>query len=130
VHWAVLDAIHRARNGEGPALIEALSYRLCDHTTADDASRYRNAEELEHAWQWEPINRLETYLRAQDLWSDAKHQDMQRELAQIMEAALDRWESRAPEPATAIFDHLHAQLPEAYYEQYDQLREEQSGARR
>ncbi|MFD1216787.1 MULTISPECIES: pyruvate dehydrogenase (acetyl-transferring) E1 component subunit alpha [Microbulbifer] len=129
VAWAVRDAIRRARSGEGPALIEALSYRLCDHTTADDASRYRSSEELEHAWLWEPIKRLDTYLRAQGLWSDAKQQDMDRELTQIMEAALDRWEARTPEPATAIFDHLYSQLPEALYEQYDRLRDEQSGGR-
>ncbi|WP_226664028.1 pyruvate dehydrogenase (acetyl-transferring) E1 component subunit alpha [Microbulbifer aggregans] len=125
VHWAVRDAINRARNGEGPALVEALSYRLCDHTTADDASRYRNAEELELAWQWEPLKRLETYLRAQGIWSDGQQQDMARELAQVMERALNHWEDRPAEPVTAIFDHLYAQLPEALYEQYDQLRDEQ-----
>lgn len=130
VAWAVRDAIRRARSDEGPALIEALSYRLCDHTTADDASRYRSAEELDQAWQWEPIRRLENYLRNQGLWSDAKQQDMERELAQIMEAALNNWESRTREPITAIFDHLHAQLPEGLYEQYDQLREEQAGVER
>ncbi|MBB5211737.1 pyruvate dehydrogenase (acetyl-transferring) E1 component subunit alpha [Microbulbifer hydrolyticus] len=130
VAWAVRDAMQRARSGEGPALIEALSYRLCDHTTADDASRYRSAQELEQAWQWEPIKRLDSYLRAQDLWSDAKQQDMERELAQVMESALNNWESRTPEPATAIFDHLYAQLPAAFYEQYDQLRDEQAGAER
>ncbi|WP_406828586.1 pyruvate dehydrogenase (acetyl-transferring) E1 component subunit alpha [Microbulbifer sp. ARAS458-1] len=127
VAWAVRDAMQRARQGEGPALIEAISYRLCDHTTADDASRYRGAEELEQAWQWEPVKRLDTYLRDQGLWSDAKQQDLDRELAQIMEAALNNWESRAPEPVTAIFDHLYAQLPEGLYEQYDQLRDEQQG---
>ncbi|WP_160151894.1 pyruvate dehydrogenase (acetyl-transferring) E1 component subunit alpha [Microbulbifer sp. ALW1] len=125
VAWAVRDAVNRARSGEGPALIEAVTYRLCDHTTADDASRYRSAEELESAWQWEPIKRLENYLRSEDLWSDAKQQDMQRELAQIMEAALSRFEQRSPEPVTAMFDHLYSQLPEGLYEQYDQLRDEQ-----
>lgn len=125
VHWAVRDAIERARIGEGAALIEALSYRLCDHTTADDASRYRSEAELKHAWQWDPIRRLETYLRTQDLWSDGQQQDMERELAQVMEEALNRHESSAREPAAAIFDHLYAQLPEALYEQYDLLREEQ-----
>ena len=126
VAWAVRDAMARARNGEGPALIEAISYRLCDHTTADDASRYRSEEELEQARQWEPIKRLDSYLRSEGLWSDAKQQDLDRELAQVMEAALNNWESRPPEPATAIFDHLHAHLPEGLYEQYDQLRDEQT----
>lgn len=126
VHWAVRDAITRARNNLGPALIEAISYRLCDHTTADDASRYRSEEALQQAWQSEPLKRLDTYLRAEGLWSDSKQQDLDRELAQTMETALNRWQARQPEPATAIFDHLHAQLPEALYEQYDRLRDEQT----
>ncbi|MCA0893521.1 pyruvate dehydrogenase (acetyl-transferring) E1 component subunit alpha [Microbulbifer agarilyticus] len=125
VAWAVQDALQRARNGDGPALIEAISYRLCDHTTADDASRYRSAEALEQAWQWEPIMRLDRYLREQGLWSDAKQQDLDRELATTMEMALGNWQTRTPEPVTAIFDHLYAQLPEGLYEQYDQLRDEQ-----
>ncbi|WP_105102566.1 pyruvate dehydrogenase (acetyl-transferring) E1 component subunit alpha [Microbulbifer pacificus] len=126
VAWAVRDAIARARAGEGPALIEALSYRLCDHTTADDAGRYRSEKELDEAWQREPVRRLDRYLRSEGLWSDARQQDLDRELAQVMETALNNWESRAPEPATAIFDHLYAQLPEGLYEQYDQLRDEQA----
>src|SRR5918996_26216 len=55
VRWAVEEAIGRARAGEGPAVIEALTFRLSDHTTADDASRYRSAEAVSAAWAQDPI---------------------------------------------------------------------------
>ena len=52
----VRAALERARQGKGPTLLECISYRLCDHTTADDASRYRSAEEVNQAWREEPIS--------------------------------------------------------------------------
>ncbi|PBD28609.1 hypothetical protein CLM86_05385 [Pseudomonas aeruginosa] len=59
----VRAALERARQGKGPTLLECISYRLCDHTTADDASRYRSAEEVNQAWREEPIKRLRAFLR-------------------------------------------------------------------
>ena len=57
VHAAVAAALERARGGGGPHLVEALTYRLCDHTTADDASRYRNDAEVSRHWPEEPVLR-------------------------------------------------------------------------
>src|SRR3974377_130999 len=53
-----------ARAGDGPRLIEAVTYRLGDHTTADDASRYRQSQEVQERWKQEPIVRLGAYLVA------------------------------------------------------------------
>src|SRR5215213_2219500 len=64
VRDAMDRALARARSGGGPSLIEALSYRLSDHTTADDASRYRSADEVADAWKREPLMRVRTYLVA------------------------------------------------------------------
>ncbi|MBY0545604.1 MAG: pyruvate dehydrogenase (acetyl-transferring) E1 component subunit alpha [Gammaproteobacteria bacterium] len=83
------EALEKARSGHGPTLIEAMTYRLGDHTTADDASRYRNKEELALAWEKEPLRRLRNYLIAQQLWSDEEEEkliaDSQREVAQAVE---------------------------------------------
>lgn len=69
---ASTDAIERARAGGGPSFIEAVTYRLADHTTADDARRYRDAKEVE-AWQKrDPLIRLRSYLQTRKLWDDAK----------------------------------------------------------
>ncbi len=72
VFKASRDAIERARSGGGPAFIEAVTYRLADHTTADDASRYRDREEVD-AWKGkDPLIRLKKYLTNKGLWDDAK----------------------------------------------------------
>ena len=80
VYVAAEEAIERARSGGGPTLIEAVTYRLGDHTTADDASRYRTDEELEKWEGRDPILRLRRYLVANGLWDD------EREAALVEEA--------------------------------------------
>ena len=70
VYAAAREAIEKARKGGGSTLIEALSYRLGDHTTADDATRYRDPELVRAAWASEPLGRLRVYLLARDLWSE------------------------------------------------------------
>src|SRR5580692_1547230 len=79
VRQVVGDALERARSGGGPALIEAITYRLSDHTTADDASRYRTADEVKKAWLAEPLVRLRTYLARTGAWSEAAEQALQLE---------------------------------------------------
>src|SRR5947209_8413781 len=69
VRAAAEEAIKHARAGEGPRLIEAVTYRLGDHTTADDAARYRPTEEVQAHWKAEPIARLRSYLVSQNVWS-------------------------------------------------------------
>ena len=82
VRHAMDQALAKARAGGGPTLIEALTYRLSDHTTADDATRYRSADELAEAWKREPLSRLRTYLTASGAWDKAREealaQGMQR----------------------------------------------------
>src|ERR1700758_4299949 len=66
---AAMDAARAAaRAGEGPRLIEALTYRLGDHTTADDAARYRPPDDVQRHWKEEPITRLRTYLAGRKQW--------------------------------------------------------------
>src|SRR5439155_145473 len=64
VYKVTRDAIDRARSGGGPSFIEALTYRLADHTTADDARRYRPAEEHEAAMRRDPLVRTRAYLES------------------------------------------------------------------
>src|SRR5688500_8614439 len=67
VRECVTQAAHKARNGGGPTVIEALTYRLSDHTTADDATRYRAAEEVSEAWKLEPLIRMRKLLESRGL---------------------------------------------------------------
>ena len=64
------EAIARARRGEGGTVVEAVTYRLSDHTTADDARRYRPDDEVKQAWEREPLKRLRKYLEALGHWDE------------------------------------------------------------
>ncbi len=120
---AVADATERAlacaRAGEGPTLIEAVTYRLGDHTTADDASRYRDDAEVSRHWAEEPLLRLRQYLAAQGLWSSDEEEALLSKCTSEITAAADRYLATPPEPPEAMFDHLHAALPPSLATQRD-----------
>ena len=121
-------ALERARNGGGPALIEAMTYRLSDHTTADDATRYRPQEEVDEAWEIEPMIRIRNYLMAQGLWDEQREQAMLVECGHEVDAAVETYLSTEKMPVTAMFDHMYDELPEAMQEQRENaIRFEGSG---
>ena len=111
VREVVSEALDTARRGGGPCVIEALTYRLSDHTTADDASRYRSAAEVEAAWALEPLIRLRSYLRREGAWNDAKEQSLLRDCALEIDAAVAEYQRSARPTTDAMFDHLFAALP-------------------
>jgi pyruvate dehydrogenase E1 component alpha subunit len=114
VRQASLEAIERARAGGGPAMIEAVTYRLADHTTADDASRYRNADEVAAAWKQEPIGRLRNYLLGVQAWGKREEEALLKEVAEQVQDAAQAYLEHAPPPSSQMFDHLHAALPAAW----------------
>jgi pyruvate dehydrogenase E1 component alpha subunit len=117
VRETVSEALEAARRGAGPVLIEALTYRLSDHTTADDASRYRSGQEVKDAWRLEPLLRVRRFLTNAGLWNDAEERAYLEECAVKVDAAVAAYLSR-PKPATdAMFDHLFASLPTHLHEQ-------------
>jgi 2-oxoisovalerate dehydrogenase E1 component alpha subunit len=114
-------AIERARRGDGPSLVEALTYRLHDHTTADDARRYRSEDEVKAAWGRDPIQRMKLYLTAQKLWSDEDEAKWQEHCTAQVEAATQEFMNFPPEPPEAIFDTLYASLPKPFQWQRDEV---------
>src|SRR6266550_2117957 len=96
VRAAAEDAIAQARAGGGPRLIEAVTYRLSDHTTADDAARYRPPEEVQTRWKEEPIARLRGYLVSQKLWGKAQEEELAAECQKAIEAAIERYLASSP----------------------------------
>src|SRR3984957_1744789 len=117
VREAVGEALESARRGAGPTLIEALTYRLSDHTTADDASRYRSGHEVKEAWRVEPLIRLRRFLCELGIWDDGKEQVLLQECAREVEAAVTGYMARANPTTDAMFDHLFAALPAHLHEQ-------------
>lgn len=144
VYAAVRRALERARAGQGPTLIEAVTYRLGPHTTADDPRRYRSSEE-ERVWREErdPILRLRRFLEAQKLWSDADEEaareEAQREVQREVAAAEEYARRVAPpkepgeqaaeearrEAGRDIFDFVFARKPDYLVRQ----QEEHAGGR-
>jgi pyruvate dehydrogenase E1 component alpha subunit len=117
VRQVVGRALEATRAGEGPQLIECLSYRLGDHTTADDASRYRSPAEVEAHAAYDPLIRLHKYLIYNGFLNDIDEAALTQAAAKAVELAVkDYLQTPAPAPE-AMFDHLYAQLPAAYQEQ-------------
>jgi pyruvate dehydrogenase E1 component alpha subunit len=117
VRAAAERALETARRGGGPTLIEAITYRLSDHTTADDASRYRDDAEVSAHWKAEPIARLRRYLSEAGHWTKADEEGLIAECNAEVEAAADAYlktPARAPE---TMFDHLYETLPAALADQ-------------
>ncbi len=116
VHDAVSRAIDEARQGR-PQLVEALTYRLGDHTTADDARRYRDDAEVSARWQEEPILRLRNYLVGRGWWTKADEEALIKEIRAQVDAAVEDYLAMPPQEPTAMFDHLYETLPQALSEQ-------------
>jgi pyruvate dehydrogenase E1 component alpha subunit len=114
VHDAMRHALAKARSGGGPTLIEAMTYRLGDHTTADDASRYRPAEEVAEAWRREPVARLRNYLMEARVWSRTEEEALLRQCNEHVQAEAQAYLDTPAPPAEQMFDCLHASLPAAY----------------
>ena len=117
VHAAAREALDKARRGDGPTLIEALSYRLGDHTTADDATRYRDPDLVAQAWREEPIVRLRKYLVSLAAWDKSREDQLNQACQRTVEAAVQSYLAVAPPDVSAMFDHLYATLPHALHEQ-------------
>lgn len=115
-------ALARARDGGGPSLVEAITYRLHDHTTADDARRYRDERQVEQAWTQCPIKRLRAFMHKQGYWSEDDELRLQREAATDVEQAVQTYLQTAPLPPQAIFDHLYAELPASLAWQREEVR--------
>lgn len=111
VSVAATEALARIRDGGGPELIEALTYRLSDHTTADDATRYRVAEEVSTHWHDEPLVRLRAYLGRRAWWSRADEEALIKQCEDVVAAGREAFLALPPVPPTAMFDHLFATLP-------------------
>ncbi len=111
---AIREALDRARAGEGPTLIEAVTYRLMMHTTADDPTKYRTIAEEKKAWKKEPLVRTRQYLQKKGYWDDAKEEALLAEVKAKVEAAVKEFESpkdwQQDEPFRHVYGTEHANI--------------------
>jgi pyruvate dehydrogenase E1 component alpha subunit len=106
---AIKEALERAYRGEGPTLIEAVTYRLMMHTTADDPSKYRTKDQEEQWWQKEPLIRFQRYLEQKGIWDGEREAALREELRAEVDAAVKEFESARPWPADRPFEHVFAE---------------------
>lgn len=115
-------AVDRARSGDGPTVIEARTYRLGAHNTADDPTRYVPAADLEDRKRLDPVTRLRTYLRSQSLFDDQAESALHEELAAEVNDAIGSAERATPPTTDQLFEHVYANPPARVSQQREEMR--------
>jgi len=119
---ATRDAIDRARMEHQATFIEALTYRLGDHTTADDARRYRDQAEVDEWIGKDPLIRVDKYLRAKGLWDDAKQDELQAKAKKMVSEIVKKAEGIEAPAVTDVFDYTFAVLNDELIQQRETMR--------
>ncbi|MAY73543.1 MAG: pyruvate dehydrogenase (acetyl-transferring) E1 component subunit alpha [Phycisphaerae bacterium] len=122
VYKATKEARERAIKGGGPSFIEGVTYRLGDHTTADDARRYRDQAELDAWLAKDPLIRTRKYLEKQGAWDDKKQAKLDERAQKIVTEIVRAAEGIEAPKTNDFFDHMFAELPEALRRQRDTMR--------
>jgi len=121
VHQASKEAIDKARRGEGPTLIELLTYRAGPHSSSDDPTRYRSQEEMDQWQEKDPILRAQSYMKSLGLWSEAYENDLRARLKEEINLAANQAEKQEEPTWESLFDDVYADVPPALARQRDEL---------
>jgi pyruvate dehydrogenase E1 component alpha subunit len=119
VYEATREAVERARAGEGPTFIEAVSYRAAPHATADDPSVYVDADRVEEERRNECVGRYERYLRRLGVLDDATAEAAKQEALDLMRAGIAAAESEPPADPSLLFEHAFVDPPPNLREGWD-----------
>jgi pyruvate dehydrogenase E1 component alpha subunit len=122
VYEATRDAVARARAGEGPTFIEAVSYRAAPHATADDPSLYIDSERVEEERENECIGRYERYLRRVGVLADDEAEAAKADALELMRAGIAEAEAEPPADPSLVFEHAYADPPPSLLAERDELR--------
>ncbi|MEA3190005.1 MAG: pyruvate dehydrogenase component alpha subunit [Thermoplasmata archaeon] len=124
VHQAVSEAVERARKGEGPTLIEALTYRIVPHSSSDDPTRYRDEATFQKWLKRDPVEIFRRHLKARKVWSAKWEEQLQLEIDREVDVAIKEAEAASlPEPESMFYDVYEA-VPDLLKDQARQLRSE------
>lgn len=120
VYRSVKEAADRAREGEGPTLLELVTYRMLGHTTSDDPRTYRDENLVEPWKRRDPIERMRRFLDSRRWWNDAAQEAFERDTGERIERAVRANEGLGPPPVESMFEDVYAAIP-------DHLAEQRSG---
>lgn len=124
------EAVDRARSGNGPTLIEAYTYRLGAHTTADDPTVYRDESEVEKWREKDPIDRFRKYLTAEGHWDEDKEAALIKEKEAIVKEEFEKVEKSGLVSLEDVFDYTYAERTPIIQEQYEDIKaREEKGAK-
>src|SRR6059058_1468869 len=123
VFEATRDAVARARAGDGPTFIEAVSYRAAPHATADDPRAYIDLERVEEEKARECLGRYEAYLRRAGVLSDELAESTREEAATALREGIKAAEAEPPADVSLLFDHAYAAPPASFAAELAELRE-------
>jgi len=124
---ATKEAVERARKGEGPTLIEAVTYRIGPHTTADDPTIYRDAAYHEEMLTTDPIIRTKAYLIEKGIWDEKKEEVARKEFDTIVEETFKKVENVGQMPLEEIFKYTYEELTPQLREQYEDYKRYMKG---
>ncbi|NLI73356.1 MAG: pyruvate dehydrogenase (acetyl-transferring) E1 component subunit alpha [Euryarchaeota archaeon] len=116
------EAAEVARNGGGPTLIEAYTYRLGNHTTSDDARRYRVEEEAKEWEARDPLNRMLKYVRSREILSEKKIESVWEWAKTLVEEAAHKAETTPPPSLDDVFRHTYESMTSNLKEQFDDMK--------
>jgi pyruvate dehydrogenase E1 component alpha subunit len=118
---ATREAVERARQGQGPTLIEAVTYRLSMHTTADDPTKYRADDEVKRWEAKEPLPRFRRYLERKGILDESGHAALEAEVEAEIREAIERAEARMQPDLLDVFEHVYAERPASLEAQRQEL---------
>ncbi|MEK6967529.1 MAG: pyruvate dehydrogenase (acetyl-transferring) E1 component subunit alpha [Nanoarchaeota archaeon] len=121
VYKAVKEAVEKAMRGDGPTFIEALTYRLDNHTTADDWKKYRSEAEVQEWQKRDPIPRLRKYMISKEIWNEEQEKAMLADATKKVEEAVQAYEATPKPNPGEMFDYTYEKLPADLQEQKEQF---------
>lgn len=122
IYAASVEAVSRARNGEGPFFIEAVTYRQSDHTTADDSRKYRSQGEMDYWLDRDPIKRMKLFLQSRGWWDEKWQADIEARSTERINQAVSEYEATPIPPPEYIFQSVHGEITLQLQEQLDYLK--------
>ncbi len=118
MYVATSEALKKAKSGNGPTLIEAVTYRMMMHTTADDPTRYRSQKEVDTWAKKDPIVRFRKYLEAKKLWNGAKEKKLLEDTQKMIDAEMNKAETTKPQ-LDDMFRYVYSTMPAHLVEQQE-----------
>jgi pyruvate dehydrogenase E1 component alpha subunit len=122
VYEATRDAVERARAGDGPTFIEAVTYRAAPHATADDPSTYIDSERVEEERENECVGRYERYLTRLGVLTDSQAEEIKQEALELMRVGIAEAEAEPTADISLVFEHAYADPPPSQARDLAELR--------